>query len=67
LLGNGLIITAIACDSHLHTPMHFSLLNLHLLDLGCVSTTLPKSMANSLWDTRSISYPGCAAEVFFLF
>ncbi|XP_035164911.1 olfactory receptor 14C36-like [Oxyura jamaicensis] len=66
LLGNGLILTAIACDHHLHTPMYFFLLNLALLDLGCISTTLPKSMANSLRDTRAISYHGCTAQVFFL-
>ncbi|XP_059688545.1 olfactory receptor 14A16-like [Gavia stellata] len=65
LLGNGLIITTIACDHHLHTPMYFFLLNLSLLDLGFISTTLPKSMANSLWDTRAISYGGCAAQIFF--
>ncbi|XP_065509327.1 olfactory receptor 14J1-like [Caloenas nicobarica] len=64
LLGNGLIITTIACDQHLHTPMYYFLLNLSLLDLGSISTTLPKSMANSLWDTRSISYTGCAAQLF---
>ncbi|KFV39412.1 Olfactory receptor 14I1, partial [Tyto alba] len=64
LLGNGLIITAIACDHHLHTPMYFFLLNLSLLDLGSISTTLPKAMANSLWDNRGISYPGCAAQTF---
>ena len=66
LLGNGLIITAIACDHRLHTPMYFFLLNLSLLGLGSISTTLPKSMANSLWDTRAISYLGCAAQVFML-
>ncbi|XP_074994678.1 olfactory receptor 14I1-like [Calonectris borealis] len=65
LLGNGLIITAIACDHRLHTPMYFFLLNLSLLDLGSISTTVPKAMANSLWDTRDISYAGCAAQVFF--
>ncbi|XP_010187437.1 PREDICTED: olfactory receptor 14I1-like, partial [Mesitornis unicolor] len=64
LLGNGLIITAIACDHRLHTPMYFFLLNLSLLDLGCISTILPKSMANSLWDNREISFLGCAAKVF---
>ncbi|XP_074023878.1 olfactory receptor 14C36-like [Numenius arquata] len=64
LLGNGLIITAIACDHHLHTPMYFFLLNLSVLDLGSISTTLPKAMANSLWDTRTISYWGCAAQLF---
>uniref|UniRef100_A0A8V0X6A6 Olfactory receptor n=1 Tax=Gallus gallus TaxID=9031 RepID=A0A8V0X6A6_CHICK len=66
LLGNGLISTAVACDHRLHTPMYFFLLNLALLDLGCISTTLPKAMANALWHTRHISYAGCAAQVFFL-
>ncbi|XP_014817659.1 PREDICTED: olfactory receptor 14A16-like [Calidris pugnax] len=65
LLGNGLILTAIACDHRLHTPMYFFLLNLSVLDIGCTSTTLPKSMANSLWDTRDISYVGCATQLFF--
>ncbi|XP_066840771.1 olfactory receptor 14C36-like [Anser cygnoides] len=64
LLGNGLILTAVACDHHLHTPMYFFLLNLALLDLGCISTTLPKAMANALWDTRAISYQGCSVQVF---
>nr|XP_038028555.1 olfactory receptor 14C36-like [Anas platyrhynchos] len=64
LLGNGLILSAVACDHRLHTPMYFFLLNLALLDLGCISTTLPKAMANALWDTRAISYQGCAAQVF---
>ncbi|XP_065508998.1 olfactory receptor 14J1-like [Caloenas nicobarica] len=36
--------------------MYFFLLNLALLDLGSISTILPKSMENSLWDTRAISY-----------
>ncbi|XP_068280583.1 olfactory receptor 14A16-like [Nyctibius grandis] len=67
LLGNGLIITAIACDHRLHTPMYFFLLNLSILDLGSISTTVPKSMANSLWDSRNISFSGCAAQVFFFF
>ncbi|KAM9211493.1 olfactory receptor 14C36-like [Leptosomus discolor] len=64
LLGNGLIITAIGCNRHLHTPMYFFLLNLFLLNLGSLSTTLPKAMANALWDTRTISYSGCVAQVF---
>ncbi|NXP74374.1 O14J1 protein, partial [Ramphastos sulfuratus] len=66
LLGNSLIITTIAWDQHLHTPMYFFLMNLALIDLGCISTTVPKSMANSLWDTRDISYTGCVLQLFFL-
>nr|XP_009931833.1 PREDICTED: olfactory receptor 14A16-like [Opisthocomus hoazin] len=65
LLGNGLTITAVACDHRLYTPMYFFLLNLSLLDLGSISTTVPKAMANSFWDTRDISYTGCATQVFF--
>ncbi|XP_055649518.1 olfactory receptor 14C36-like [Falco peregrinus] len=46
--------------------MYFFLLNLSLLDLGSISTTVPKAMANSLWDTRDISYSGCAAQLFLI-
>ncbi|XP_031413357.1 olfactory receptor 14A16-like, partial [Meleagris gallopavo] len=49
----------------LHSPMYFFLLNLALLDLGCISTTLPKAMANALWGTRDISYAGCAAQLHY--
>ncbi|NXV54671.1 O14AG protein, partial [Molothrus ater] len=63
LLGNGLIISAVACGHHLHTPMFF-LLNLALSDLGSICTTVPKTMHNSLWDTSTISYSACAAQVF---
>ncbi|KAM6999513.1 olfactory receptor 14C36-like [Passerculus sandwichensis] len=65
LLGNGLIISAVACGHHLHTPMFFFLLNLALSDLGSICTTVPKAMHNSLWDTSTISYSGCAAQLFF--
>ncbi|XP_056371302.1 olfactory receptor 14I1-like [Oenanthe melanoleuca] len=65
LLGNGLIISTVACGHHLHTPMFFFLLNLALTDLGCICTTVPKAMHNSLWGTRNISYIGCVAQLFF--
>ncbi|XP_074385670.1 olfactory receptor 14J1-like [Zonotrichia albicollis] len=65
LLGNGLIISAVACGHHLHTPMYFFLLHLALSDLGSICTTVPKAMHNSLWDTKDISYSGCAAQLFF--
>ncbi|XP_064495488.1 olfactory receptor 14J1-like [Pseudopipra pipra] len=65
LLANALILSAIACDHHLHTPMGFFLLNLSLTDLGCICTTVPKAMDNSLWNTTTISYMGCATQLFF--
>uniref|UniRef100_K7EWF6 Olfactory receptor n=1 Tax=Pelodiscus sinensis TaxID=13735 RepID=K7EWF6_PELSI len=64
LVGNLLIISAVALDRRLHTPMYFFLVNLSLLDLGSISVTVPKSMVNSLMDTRKISYPACVAQVF---
>ncbi|XP_054849954.1 olfactory receptor 14A16-like [Eublepharis macularius] len=65
--GNLLIIVAVALDHRLHTPMYFFLLNLAILDLGSISVTVPKAMANSLMNSRSISYSACVAQVFFFF
>ncbi|XP_027766372.1 olfactory receptor 14J1-like, partial [Empidonax traillii] len=68
LLGNGLILSAVACNQHLHTPRDFFLLHLSLTDLGCICTTVPKAMHNFLWATTTISYMGCAAQLFlFMF
>ncbi|KAG6539638.1 olfactory receptor [Crotalus adamanteus] len=61
---NLLIISAIAFHHRLHSPMYFFLMNLALQDLGIVSVIIPKSMINSLMDTRHISYFGCVAQVF---
>ncbi|XP_065419107.1 olfactory receptor 14A16-like [Chrysemys picta bellii] len=66
LVGNLLIIMVIGFDYHLHNPMYFFLMNLSILDLGSISVIVPKSMANSLMNTRSISYVGCVGQVFFL-
>ncbi|XP_066486056.1 olfactory receptor 14A16-like [Tiliqua scincoides] len=67
-IGNLLIITVIALDHHLHTPMYFFLMNLALMDLGSISVIVPKSMVNSLMSTQLISYSGCVAQVFlFMF
>ncbi|XP_044840559.1 olfactory receptor 14A16-like [Mauremys mutica] len=64
LMGNLLIITAVALNTHLQTPMYFFLVNLSILDFGSISVTIPKSMANSLMNTRMIYYPGCVTQVF---
>ncbi|KAM7150911.1 olfactory receptor 14A16-like [Macrochelys suwanniensis] len=68
LVGNLIIIMVVAFDHHLHTPMYFFLMNLSILDLGAISVTVPKSMDNSLSNTRTISYSGCIVQVFlFMF
>ncbi|XP_030395675.1 olfactory receptor 14C36-like [Gopherus evgoodei] len=64
LMGNLLIVTAVALNPHLQTPMFFFLVNLSILDFGSISVTIPKSMVNSLMNIRVISYPGCVAQIF---
>ncbi|XP_059587616.1 olfactory receptor 14A16-like [Alligator mississippiensis] len=67
LVGNFLIITAVTTDHHLHSPMYYFLANLSILDLGSISVIVPNSMANSLLNTRTISYAGCVSQVFLFF
>ncbi|XP_014383074.1 olfactory receptor 14A16-like [Alligator sinensis] len=67
LMGNLLIITIVTLNYELHSPMFFFLINLSIVDLGSISVTVPKSMSNSLLNTRLISYSGCVVQVFGLF
>ncbi|XP_063159022.1 olfactory receptor 14A16-like [Candoia aspera] len=64
ITANFLVISAVALDNRLHSPMYLFLMNLAVQDLGSVSVIVPKSMVNSLMDTRQISYFGCVAQVF---
>ncbi|XP_029139662.1 olfactory receptor 14I1-like [Protobothrops mucrosquamatus] len=65
LSGNLLIISAVVCDYHLHTPMYFFLMNLAMQDVGSISVIVPKAVFNSLMNIRTISHLGCAAQVMF--
>ncbi|XP_072776361.1 olfactory receptor 14C36-like [Taeniopygia guttata] len=46
--------------------MFFFLLHLALSDLGSICTTVPTALHDSLWDTSTISYTGCAAQLFLI-
>ncbi|KAM6448984.1 olfactory receptor 14A16-like [Liasis olivaceus] len=63
ITGNILIISAVALDSHLYTPMYFFLMNLALQDIGSVSVIIPKAVFNLVMNIRYISYSGCVAQV----
>ncbi|KAM3821161.1 olfactory receptor 14I1-like [Vipera latastei] len=63
ITGNFLIISVVALDSHLHTPMYFFLMNLALQDVGSVSVIVPKAVFNLVMNIRDISYSGCVAQV----
>ncbi|XP_029139669.1 olfactory receptor 14I1-like [Protobothrops mucrosquamatus] len=66
IIGNLLIISAIAYDRHLHRPMYFFLINLAFQDIGSVSVIIPKAVFNSFMNIRYISYYGCIAQVLLL-
>ncbi|XP_049733116.1 olfactory receptor 2A12-like [Elephas maximus indicus] len=64
ILGNGLIITLICLDSHLHTPMYFFLCILSLLDMGCVTTTMPQMLVHLLAHSQTISFASCWLQMY---
>ncbi|XP_073077651.1 olfactory receptor 5V1-like [Manis javanica] len=66
LVGNGAILLAIGMEKMLHTPMYYFLANLSLLDIFCPSATVPKMLDNLLTGDHSISFLGCALQLYFL-
>ncbi|KAG6539549.1 olfactory receptor [Crotalus adamanteus] len=66
LTGNCLIITAVAVDHNLHSPMYYFLVNLSLLDICSISTTVPKSIAISWTNNKEISFAGCVTQTFLM-
>nr|XP_027788036.1 olfactory receptor 2Z1-like [Marmota flaviventris] len=66
LLGNTTLLLLIHADSRLHVPMYFLLSQLALLDIGFPLVTVPKMVAGFLQGESSISFAGCAAQMFFL-
>ena len=65
IIGNILIILAISCDSHLHTPMYFFLANLSCIDICFSSVTTPKMLLNHILGSKSISYVECMTQIYF--
>ncbi|XP_008050798.1 olfactory receptor 958-like [Carlito syrichta] len=65
LLGNLLILLAILTSSTLHTPMYFFLGNLSVFDIFFPSVSSPKMMLYLMGQSRTISYQGCASQLFF--
>ncbi|XP_036749073.2 olfactory receptor 2A5-like [Manis pentadactyla] len=64
VLGNGLIVTLIRVDAHLHTPMYFFLSILSLLDLSYATTTVPQMLIHLVSKNKTISYGGCVVQMY---
>ncbi|XP_049638573.1 putative olfactory receptor 3A4 [Suncus etruscus] len=63
--GNFSILAAILTDPKLHTPMYFFLGNLSLLDVGCITVTVPAMLKHLISNNRRISYTACLSQLFF--
>ncbi|KFO36357.1 Olfactory receptor-like protein OLF4 [Fukomys damarensis] len=56
VLSNLVIILAVSSGSHLHTPMYFFIYNFFFVDIGFISTMVPKMLANIQAQKKVISY-----------
>ncbi|XP_044127311.1 olfactory receptor 1020-like [Bufo gargarizans] len=65
LSGNLLLITVVTLNRRLHTPMYFFLSNLSMIDIFFSSTVVPKMLSNTISKDRSISFVGCATQMYF--
>nr|XP_004657491.2 olfactory receptor 2W3 [Jaculus jaculus] len=64
LVGNTTIILVSRLDPHLRTPMYFFLTHLSLLDLSFTSSSIPQLLYNLGGQDKTISYAGCAVQLF---
>ncbi|XP_028376313.1 olfactory receptor 13C7-like [Phyllostomus discolor] len=67
LLGNGVLILVTVLDSRLHTPMYFFLRNLSFLDICYTTSSVPLILDSFLTPRKSISFSGCAVQMFLSF
>ncbi|XP_028640399.1 olfactory receptor 2AG1-like [Grammomys surdaster] len=64
LTSNGLLLLVITMDAQLHVPMYLLLWQLSLMDLLLTSVITPKAVMDFLLKDNSISFGGCALQMF---
>ncbi|XP_003781102.1 olfactory receptor 10A5 [Otolemur garnettii] len=67
LTGNSLIILVTLADPILHSPMYFFLRNLSFLEIGFNLVIVPKMLGTLLARDTTISFLGCATQMYFFF
>ncbi|XP_058038645.1 olfactory receptor 5AP2-like [Ahaetulla prasina] len=65
VVGNILILLIVNLDIRLHTPMYFFLCNLSIVDIGYITSTVPKMLMNYLFNDKRISFSGCLSQMYF--
>ncbi|XP_066446051.1 olfactory receptor 5AP2-like [Eleutherodactylus coqui] len=63
--GNLGIMLLTVTDTHLHSPMYIFLFNLAFIDLWYSSGITPKMLVDLVTVEKSISYIGCACQMYF--
>ncbi|XP_035308957.1 olfactory receptor 2T2 [Cricetulus griseus] len=61
---NLIMIMLIRVDSSLHTPMYFLLSQLSIMDTVYICITVPKMLQDLLSTEKTISFLGCALQIF---
>lgn len=64
LTSNGFLLLAITMDARLHVPMYLLLGQLSLMDLLFTSVVTPKAFVDYLLSENTISFGGCAFQMF---
>ncbi|XP_043831328.1 olfactory receptor 13C7-like isoform X1 [Dromiciops gliroides] len=64
LVGNSSLILLSILDSNLHTPMYFFLSNLSFVDIVGTSSFVPLMLVNFLSVRKTISFSGCALQMY---
>jgi olfactory receptor len=65
IAANLVMILLIHMDSHLHTPMYFLLCQLSIMDTVYICIIVPKMLQDLLSREKTISFLGCAFQIFF--
>ncbi|KAM6420959.1 olfactory receptor 10R2-like [Pluvialis apricaria] len=65
LTGNVLLMTIISLHHHLHIPMYFFLSVLSFSETCYTFAVIPKMLVNLITEEKSISFTGCAVQMFF--
>ncbi|XP_066216678.1 olfactory receptor 10J4-like [Saccopteryx leptura] len=67
LASNMAILVAIKLNHSLHIPMYFLLSGLSFSETCTTVVIIPRMLVDLLSDNKTISLPGCAAQMFFFF
>ncbi|KAM6174020.1 olfactory receptor 10T2-like [Erethizon dorsatum] len=67
LLANVSIMVAIKFNHNLHTPMYFFLFGLSFSETCTTMVIIPRMLVDLLSDSKTISLPECAMQMFFFF